>query len=109
MREWDELRQSLRLSDFRAYISVHQLVGPVSALLGEFARLLDDPVGGVALGDVIVAGVIDQPIWGPFMKRKNRTPRAIRMAARGSPWPFPDVQLKHTPTQRQARGLIASE
>ena len=60
-REWDESRRSLRLSDFRAYIGVHQLVGTVGDLLGGFAKLLNGPVGGVAFGDVIVAGVTDQP------------------------------------------------
>ncbi len=32
--EWDESRPGLRLSDFRAYIGVHQLVGTVDELMG---------------------------------------------------------------------------
>ena len=41
------------------------------------------------------------PHWGHLTKRKNRTPRAIRMAACGSQGPFPpalscSVQLEYT-------------
>ena len=60
-REWDESRRGLRLSDFRAYIGVHQLVGTVDELMGGFGKLIDGPVGGVAFGEVFGAGAIDQP------------------------------------------------
>ena len=48
------------------------------------------------------------------MKRKDRTPRAIWMAARGSQRLFSpalscSVQLKYTLAWRQARGAKASE
>ena len=41
---------------------MNQLVDPVGDALGGVAQQLHGPVGGVALGDVLGGGVVDQPL-----------------------------------------------